>query len=97
MKVQRRCDPKKVYEVLNESPTHYIIGRGCYDIALRKTDYEPVQEWVDVTRECYASLIDNTYRIYHRMGDSGKWVGDQHGYRITNANDLSKIKVERKV
>ena len=46
MKVQRRCDPKEVYEVMEESLTHYIIARGCNDIALRKKDYEPVQEWV---------------------------------------------------
>ena len=49
MKVQRRCDPKEVYEVMEESATHYIIDRGCNDIALRKKDYEPVEEWVDVT------------------------------------------------
>lgn len=49
MKVQRKCDPKEVYEVLNESPTHYIIECGCNDFALRKADYEPVREWVDVT------------------------------------------------
>jgi hypothetical protein len=55
MKVQRRCDPKEVYEVLNESPTHYIIDRGYNDIALRKADYEPVQEWVIVP-------IDSVYR-----------------------------------
>ena len=85
MKVQRRCNPKEVYEVLNESPTHYIIDRGYNDIALRKADYEPVQEWVDVTRECHATLIDNTYRIYHRVDG------------VTDANDLSKIKVEKRV
>ena len=49
MKVQRRCDPKEVYEVMEESATHYIIDRGCNDIALRKKDYEPVEEFKDVT------------------------------------------------
>lgn len=96
MKVQRRCNPKEVYEVLNESPTHYIIDRGYNDIALRKADYEPVEEWVDVDMstltfkesENDAYLCDGVLILFRRtwwangkgMSGSGK---DAETYRIT--------------
>jgi hypothetical protein len=96
MKVQRRCDPKEVYEVMEESATHYIIDRGCNDIALRKKDYEPVEEWVDVDMstltfkesEDDAYLCDGVLILFKRtwwangkgMSDSGE---DAETYRIT--------------
>ena len=95
MKVRLRGNGYKEWKVLEESSTYYIVEGDFAPIALKKADYEPVQEWVDVTHECYASLIDHTYRIYHRK-NGGTWIGDQYGYRVTNAGDLSKIKVEVK-
>jgi len=96
MKVQRKHGAVETYEVLEESTNYYIIkGSATFVHVVSKADYEPVQEWVDVTHECYASLINTTYRIYHRK-NGGTWIGDQYGYRVTNAGDLSKIKVEVK-
>ena len=97
MRVASKYSLNGPYTVLDESPKYYIVWDAVgHSIALDKQEWEPVPEWVDVTSECYASLIDNTYRIYHRKGGDGKWIGDQFGYRVTNANDLSRIKVEVK-
>ena len=96
MKVQAKLlSDHYQYEVIEESPNYYIVYGTGGKVAVSKADYEPVQEWVDVTHECYASLINTTYRIYHRK-NGGTWIGDQYGYRVTNAGDLSKIKVEVK-
>ena len=93
MKVQRRCNPKEVYEVLNESPTHYIIDRGCNDIALRKADYEPVPEWVIVPIE----KVDIDTRGY--MGLNGNcnsyFFVDKYGNYITS--DHEPIIIDGKV
>ena len=97
MKVRLRGNGYKDWKVLEESSAYYIVEGDFAPLALKKLEYEPVQEWVDVTRECHATLIDNTYRIYHRVDGTGTWIGDQYGYRVTDANDLSKIKVEKRV
>jgi len=91
MKVQRKSYPKEVYEVLNESPTHYIIDRGCNDIALRKKDYEPVQEWVDVTHECtLEASAHGTYCIY-RLGYTVNPSNTLH--RVTCTGSTFKVEV----
>ena len=90
MKVQRRCDPKEVYEVMEESATHYIIDRGCNDIALRKKDYEPVEEWVDVTHTVkfgtYSGLMDyrdKDYIVDSEMNGVGYILAGKDGVSIT--------------
>ena len=87
------------HKVVEEGERFYIVYGdtiGSYK-ALPKSEYEPVQEWVDVTKECEAILIENTYRIYRRVNGGGcRWIGDQFGYRVTNADNLSRIKVEVK-
>ena len=93
MKVQRRCNPKEVYEVLNESPTHYIIDRGYNDIALRKADYEPVQEWVDVTKECNL----HNQGSYVWLGHKNEVCGHHKNVNTRiSVDELGQIRVERK-
>ena len=93
MKVQRRCDPKEVYEVMEESATHYIIDRGCNDIALRKKDYEPVEEWKDVTHECtLKASVTGVYCIY-RLGYVVNPSNTAH--RVTCKGSTFKVEVKR--
>ena len=40
------------YEVVEESSNYYIVYGTGGKVAVSKADYEPVQEWVDVTSEC---------------------------------------------
>ena len=50
MKVQRKCGAVETYEVLEESTNYYIIkGSATFVHVVSKADYEPVQEWSDVT------------------------------------------------
>ena len=93
MKVQRRCNPKEVYEVLNESPTHYIIDRGYNDIALRKADYEPVQEWVDVTQYC--NLLEDAYGRYSLFHHTRGIRADDPLYLVTRQSGSYKVEVKR--
>ena len=93
MKVRRKVNPYREWIVKEESTSFYIT----YDVdsdpmALPKADYEPVEEWVDVTDECNMLLIGETYRVYH----AGTWIGDPDKYRVSNATSLSKVKVEVK-
>jgi hypothetical protein len=51
MKVQRKeiYPGRGQYDVLEESPSFFIVTTGGEHQLLPKEDYEPVQEWVDVT------------------------------------------------
>lgn len=93
MKVRRKVNPYREWIVKEESTSFYIAYDGDSDpMALPKADYEPVEEWVDVTHECNMLLIGETYRVYH----AGTWIGDPDKYRVSNATSLSKVKVEVK-
>ena len=95
MKVQHRS--KDIigieWEAVDEAKAYYIVKdpAGFLQV-LDKKDYEPVEEWVDVTHECNMLLIGETYRVYH----AGAWIGDPDKYRVSNATSLSKVKVEVK-
>ena len=94
MKVVKKCDGMSEHNVLDESTDYYLCGerQGMHPYLLAKKDYEPVEEWVDVTHECNMLLIGETYRVYH----AGTWIGDPDKYRVSNATSLSKVKVEVK-
>ena len=94
MKVVKKCDGISEHNVLDESTDYYLCGerQGMHPYLLAKKDYEPVEEWVDVTHECNMLLIGETYRVYH----AGTWIGDPDKYRVSNATSLSKVKVEVK-
>ncbi len=46
MKVQHKVNPSIKWEVLEESPSFYIIRDMLRKVVVPKSDYEPVQEWV---------------------------------------------------
>ncbi len=102
MKVHAKAPcASNLYEVVEETANYYLVkdSMGCNAVkALSKADYKPVQEWVDVTRECYAIPMDSSYKIYHRTspGCGGSWIGDTNKYRVTGADSLATIKVEAK-
>lgn len=61
-------------------------------LALKKLEYEPVQEWVDVTNQCHLEWTGGrTFELYH----NGHCVDEAKGYRVTR-HCLKDIKVERK-
>ena len=95
MKVQLRVKSTSCmeWEVADEAKAYYIAKDPAGFLrVLDKADYEPVEEWVDVTHECNMLLIGETYRVYH----AGAWIGDPDKYRVSNATSLSKVKVEVK-
>ena len=94
MKVQRKHLPNETYEVLEESPSYFIIkGTNTFGHVVPKADYEPVEEWVDVDMstltfkesEDDAYLCDDGRTLFRRTA----WAnGKGHGaptdvYRIT--------------
>ena len=84
---------KNQYNVEDVGERYYVIADEHGMLAVvDKKDYEPVEEWVDVTHECNMLLIGETYRVYH----ASTWIGDPDKYRVSNATSLSKVKVEVK-
>lgn len=70
-----------VFKVVEEGERFYIVCGdtiGSYR-ALPKDEYEPVQEWVDVTRECCATNV----KLRHGGIDihPSSWFGNGH-YRL---------------
>ena len=49
MKVRHRSNGYKDWKVLEESSTYYIAEGDFGPLVLKKLEYEPVEEWVDVT------------------------------------------------
>lgn len=88
------------YKVVEETERFYIVYGdtiGGYT-ALPKCDYEPVQEWVDVTHECFLEFTygDRGYLLVHnRPGCSSTGVDPNKGYRVT-LKGIAQYKVERK-
>ena len=93
MKVRHRSNGYKDWKVLEESSTYYIAEGDFGPLALKKLEYEPVQEWVDVDMstltfkesEDDAYLCDDGRILFRRTA----WAnGKGHGaptdvYRIT--------------
>ena len=101
MKVQRKNGtPTRQYEVVEETCKFYVVYGdilGSYT-AYSKADYEPVQEWVDVTHECFLEFTygDRGYLLVHnRPGCSSTGVDPNKGYRVT-LKGIAQYKVERK-
>ena len=70
MKVQAKSPcSSPMYVVVEESPNYYIAkDSNGFLINLRKSDYEPVQEWVDETEQrdglsAMALLARSDYRL----------------------------------
>ena len=103
MKVQRKCNPFRTWEVIEESPNHYIVSDGSprgegLAYCIPKADYEPVQEWVDVTDECHISESgDHSMLIMHNRYQVGTAAATACSslYRL-KATGSHGIRVERK-
>jgi hypothetical protein len=75
MKVQRKYNGigSVQFEVVEETSRFYILPGVCIGeyVAVSKADYEPVEEWVDVTDECHISesgghsmlIMHNGYQV----------------------------------
>ena len=81
MKVQAKSPcSSPMYVVVEESPNYYIAkDSNGFLINLRKSDYEPVQEWVDVTHECCA--VNAQLRHGSLDVHASAWFGNGH-YRL---------------
>jgi hypothetical protein len=101
MKVQRRSGSEygRKWEVVEESPNHYIVSDGSPNgeglaYCLRKRDYEPVQEWVDVTQQC--SLLEDGYGRYSLFHNGCAVEASNKRYRVTkNGVVVYKVEVKR--
>ena len=96
MKVQAKSPcSSPMYVVVEESPNYYIAkDSNGFLINLRKSDYEPVQEWVDVTHECHLHKDNGGYIWF---GYNKQVCGH---YKNPNTriivNNLGEIRVEVK-
>ena len=83
MKVVKKCDGRSEHNVLDESTDYYLCGerQGMHPYLLAKKDYEPVQEWVDVTG------------IYN--GDEAMGVLHSSLYKLTR-HEVSKLNTQMK-
>jgi len=98
MKVQRKCNPFRIWEVIEESPNHYIVSDGSprgegLAYCIPKADYEPVGEWKDVTHECtLEASATGAYCIY-RLGYAVNPGNTTH--RVTCEGSTFKVEVKR--
>ena len=88
------------YKVVEETERFYIVYGdtiGGYT-ALPKCDYEPVQEWVDVTHECTITNKGSRQMIMHGTYELRNCavVACSNAYRL-KATGSHGIRVERKV
>lgn len=88
MKVRLRGNGYKDWKVLEESSAYYIVEGDFAPLALKKLEYEPVQEWVDVTHEAsqsWSGASCSTFTTEH-ISHSGTRLCDiyhQKGYRVS--------------
>lgn len=89
MKVQAKLlSDHYQYEVVEESSNYYIVYGTGGKVAVSKADYEPVQEWVDVTHEAsqsWSGASCSTFTTEH-ISHSGTRLCDiyhQKGYRVS--------------
>ena len=81
------------YKVVEETERFYIVYGdtiGGYT-ALPKCDYEPVQEWVDVTHEC--TLLKDGYGRYSLFHNGCAVEASNKRYKVTR-NGCVTYKVE---
>lgn len=94
MKVQRKENPWVRYVVIEESPSYYIVQDVLGLATLPKADYEPVQEWVDVTQQC--SLLEDGYGRYSLFHNGCAVEASNKRYRVTmNGVVVYKVEVKR--
>ena len=99
MKVQRKHGAVETYEVLEESTNYYIIkGSATFVHVVSKADYEPVQEWMDVTQYCRITLVDSARHEYAicYASDLVESPFKKDVYKVTHNDKTGGIKVERK-
>ena len=95
MKVVKKCDGMSEHNVLDESTDYYLCGerQGMHPYLLAKKDYEPVEEWVDVTHECtLEASATGAYCIY-RLGYVVNPGNTAH--RVTCEGSTFKVEVKR--
>ena len=95
MKVRRKVNPYREWIVKEESTSFYITYDDDSDpMALPKADYEPVEEWVDVTHECTIETdCHGRYSLFHK--NKAVFVDDCK-YRVTpNGAVVYKVEVKR--
>ena len=94
MKVRCKVNHYREWIVKEESTSFYIAYDGDSDpMALPKADYEPVEEWVDVTAQCTIETDGHgRYSLFHK--NKAVFVDDCK-YRVT-PNGAVVYKVERK-
>ena len=97
MKVQRKYNGigSVQFEVVEETSRFYILPGVCIGeyVAVSKADYEPVEEWVDVTHECtLEASATGAYCIY-RLGYVVNPSNTAH--RVTCKGSTFKVEVKR--
>lgn len=95
MKVQAKLlSDHYQYEVVEESSNYYIVYGTGGMVAVSKADYEPVQEWVDVTQQC--SLLEDGYGRYSLFHNGCAVEASNKRYRVTmNGVVVYKVEVKR--
>ena len=85
MKVRRKVNPYREWIVKEESTSFYIAYDGDSDpMALPKADYEPVQEWVDVSiadvRKDTSGYngLNGSCNSYFFVDKAGNFLNDSH-------------------
>ena len=80
------------YTVLDESTKYYIVRDAAgHSIALDKQEWEPVQEWVNVTHEC--TLLEDMYGRYSLFHNGCAVEASNTRYKVT-CNGCVTYKVE---
>ena len=84
MKVRHRSNGYKDWKVLEESSTYYIAEGDFGPLALKKLEYEPVQEWVDVSiadvRKDTSGYngLNGSCNSYFFVDKAGNFLNDSH-------------------
>ena len=85
------------FTVVEESPSYYILQDPFSSLAGKfmgaKTDYEPVQEWVDVTKYC--NLLEDGYGRYSLFHHTCAIQANDPLYRVTRQGSGYKVEVKK--
>ena len=82
-----------VYEVVDKGSQYYFAKDACgVLVVLAKTEYEPVQEWKDVTANC--CLLEDGFGHYSLFHYAWDIHADDPQYRVTTQGN--SFLVERK-
>lgn len=81
------------FEVVDQSTQYYIAKDACgFVVVLDKTEYEPVPDWEDVTKDCL--LLGDDYGRYNLSHYGCAIPANDPQYRVTIQGN--SFKVERK-